>query len=120
MHLFVFISESSGFSPSSRSVSPHAWSGARLACFLRSELYDSATTISSTKNLRRLKLFSTHQEEDNFLDSVIGFYKEGIVQRCLEQLQWDKACGLEPEDMDIVSGTILHYFRRSQRWQKVQ
>lgn len=100
-------------------VTPNMWRGARLGCFLRSELYDGATTMSMIKLIRRLEQFQTQQAEEDFMDSTLQLYKDGVVQENLQRLQWDKGEGLDPEDMDIVAGTILHYFRRSQRWQKV-
>lgn len=95
------------------------WRGARLGCFLRSELYDSATTMSMIKLIRRIELFQTQQAEEDFMDSTLQLYKDRVIQENLHRLQWDKGEGLDPEDLDIVAGTILHYFRRSQRWQKV-
>ncbi|GMH38881.1 hypothetical protein BSKO_06779 [Bryopsis sp. KO-2023] len=99
-------------------VTPTMWWGVRLGSFLRAELYDSAATMSSIRFIRRLDLFSTHDEESSFLDAVLRLYKVGLVQECLERLQWDKGEGVLAEDRDIVSNTILHYFRKGRRWQK--
>lgn len=87
----------------------------QVAAFLRSILYDPEMRVNGGC-LVAYEPLATAAAEKQLLQHVQALYSDNTLPAALEGVSSDQGFGVHSEHMDLVLFSLLHHFKRHQRW----